>query len=152
MLSNKTVHIGKTSYHYIYQIMSNYALRRVIISNNLPKIPFVALVLFGMLVTNMFFRALIDGLMKYSPPRGATNSCDGKVSEAVTFCGSIPLIVLGSLTFCPIYTVVPSTGKTPVGHCGTPRSSSPLEMQCLTTGTGEKKPKQFNHSLRKHRQ
>jgi len=54
---------------------------------------------------NTVFRAEIDGLRKYSPPRGATNSC-GKVSEAVTFCGSIPVVVLELLTFSPIYSMV----------------------------------------------
>jgi len=54
---------------------------------------------------NLVFRAEIDGLRKYSPPRGTTNSF-GKVSEAVTFCGSNPEIVLGSLTFCPVCSVV----------------------------------------------
>ena len=54
---------------------------------------------------NLVCRAVIDGLRKYSPPTGETNSW-GKLSEAVTFCGSIPVVVLALLTSCPIYAAV----------------------------------------------
>lgn len=55
---------------------------------------------------NVVLRAEMDGLKKYSPPRGVTNCCFGKASEDATFSGSMPVTDLGSLISCPIYFVV----------------------------------------------
>jgi hypothetical protein len=56
------------------------------------------------LAAKVVFKATIDGLKKYSPPRGTTNN--GEVSELATFSGSIPVVVFGLLTFCPICSMV----------------------------------------------
>jgi hypothetical protein len=56
------------------------------------------------LAAKVVVMAAIDGLKKYSPPWGSTNN--GEVSELATFSGSIPVVVFGLLTFCPICSMV----------------------------------------------